>query len=215
MKTAAPIEQAHPCVIGLSGGIASGKSTVADLFAALGAGVVDTDRIAHALTSSGGAAMPAITAAFGQGMQQPDGALDRAAMRGLVFSEPARRHELEAILHPMIRQAALDALRACTAPYVLLVVPLLVETGHYLPLCRRVLVVDCAEEIQLKRAMARSQLSEEQARNIIASQASRNARLAAADDVLDNSGSSEALPAQVARLHESYMLLATQPNQNP
>lgn len=215
VKTAGPADPAPPCVIGLTGGIASGKSTVAELFAALGANVVDTDRIAHTLTAPGGAAMPAIAARFGQHMLTADGALDRAAMRSLVFSEPARRRELEAILHPMIRQAAQTALGVSTAPYALLVVPLLVETGHYLPLCRRVLVIDCAEETQLQRVMARSQLTADQARSIIASQASRSARLAVADDVLDNSGEPETLPARVARLHESYMQLASQPNQNP
>lgn len=215
MKTASQAEQAHACIIGLTGGIACGKSTVAELFTAHGAGLVDTDRIAHQLTAPGGAAMPAIAARFGTDMLRPDGALDRVAMRALVFAEPSRRTELEAILHPLIRSASLTQLQSCTAPYVLLAVPLLVETGHYLPLCRRVLVIDCAEAIQLQRVMARSNLSEAEAHRIIASQATRAARLAVADDVLDNSGSPTALPAQVAKLHAHYLQLAAQPNQNP
>ncbi|MDO6387624.1 dephospho-CoA kinase [Uliginosibacterium sp. 31-12] len=215
MKIASQAEQAHACVIGLTGGIACGKSTVAELFTAHGAGLVDTDRIAHQLTAPRGAAMPAIVASFGADMQRPDGALDRAAMRALVFAEPSRRTELEAILHPLIRSAGLAQLKSCAAPYVLLAVPLLVETGHYLPLCRRVLLVDCAEDIQLQRVMARSGLAEAEARRIIASQATRAARLAVADDVLDNSGSPAALPAQVAKLHAHYLQLAAQPNQNP
>jgi dephospho-CoA kinase len=207
-------DPAHPCIIiGLTGGIGSGKSTVADLFAAQGAGIVDTDQIAHALTSPGGAAMPAICATFGPAMQTPGGALDRAAMRALIFSEPARRAELEAILHPMIRTAAQRALSACPAPYTLLIVPLLVETGHYLPCCTRILVVDCPEEIQIARVMARSGLSQIDARRIIATQASREARLAIADDIIDNSASPATLPERVSALHHAYMQITARRNQ--
>lgn len=215
MKTASPAKPPHPCIIGLTGGIGSGKSTVADLFAARGAGIIDTDQVAHTLTAAGGAAMPAITSQFGSAMQAADGSLNRPAMRALVFAEPAHKRALEGILHPMIRAACLDALQQCTAPYALLVVPLLIETAHYLPLCQRILVVDCTPEIQLQRVIARSRLSKEEASRIIASQIDRNQRIAAAHDILDNSGPLDTLPARIETLHQRYLQLAAKPNQNP
>jgi dephospho-CoA kinase len=198
-------------VIGLTGGIGSGKSTVADLFAAKGAALVDTDLIAHALTGPGGAAMPALQDAFGNAIVAADGRLDRQAMRRLAFADPGARTRLEGILHPMIRaeterQAA--AALAGTAPYVMLVVPLLAESGDYRRRVARVVVVDCREETQITRVMARSGLTREEALRIMAAQASRSDRLAIADDIIDNDGPPENLPAQVGRLHADYLRLA-------
>ncbi len=194
-------------VIGLTGGIGSGKSTVADLLVAHGATLVDTDRIAHSLTEPGGDAVPAIREAFGAGVIAPDGRMDRAAMRALAFSDPALRRRLEAILHPMIRdrtQSEIDAAMRKGAPYVVVAVPLLVESGHWRGRYDRVLVVDCPPEVQLERVMKRSGLTREQVQAILAAQADRTRRLAAADDVVDNGGAPGALAAQVAALHVRY-----------
>ncbi len=193
-------------VIGLTGGIGSGKTTVANLFAELGAAVVDTDAIAHELTGPQGAAMPAIADAFGTSVLRPDGSLDRAAMRQLCFSDPTARKRLESILHPMIRsESAARCERADYAPYVLLVVPLLIESGAYRGRVNRLLVVDCDEEQQVSRVMERSGLTAEEVRNIMATQASRADRLAAADDIVINGGSLEELQAQVLTLHQRYV----------
>lgn len=192
-------------VVGLTGGIGSGKSAVAVLFAELGADIVDTDAIAHQLTGRGGAAIEPIRAAFGGSVITPDGALDRPAMRRLVFSDPAAKQRLEAILHPMIRVEADLRCVSAQGAYVILVVPLLVETGSYRGRVDRILVVDCAEETQIARTMARSGLSEAEVRSIMAVQAGREARLAAADDVIDNDGDLEALRAQAEALHLRYL----------
>ena len=192
-------------VVGLTGGIGSGKSAVAVLFAELGADIVDTDAIAHQLTGRGGAAIEPIRAAFGGSVITPEGALDRAAMRRLVFSDPAAKQRLEAILHPMIRVEADLRCVSAQGAYVILVVPLLVETGSYRGRVDRILVVDCAEATQVARTMARSGLTEAEVRSIMAVQASREARLAAADDVIDNDGGLEALRAQVEALHRRYL----------
>jgi dephospho-CoA kinase len=195
--------------IGLTGGIGSGKSTVADLFAQAGASIIDTDLIAHAQTAPGGPAMPAIAAEFGNEFVRPDGALDRARMRALVFADPPARARLEAILHPRIR-ATVDAEAALAAgPYVIHVVPLLVESGGWRERVHRVLVVDCPEAVQIARVMARNAMDESQVKAIMAAQASRKERLAAADDVVDNADGLEALEPQVGRLHASYLAIAT------
>lgn len=198
-----------PYVVGLTGGIGSGKSAVADEFAALGAGIVDTDLIAHRLTAPGGLALPALERDFGPGVSGSDGAMDRAAMRARVFADPEARQRLESILHPLIRSEA-DAQIAALhdAPYVVLVVPLLVESGAYGERYRRLCVVDCPEAVQIERVARRSGLAEEQVRAIMAAQASRQARLAAADDVIDNSGDRAALRPQVEALHRRYLALA-------
>lgn len=192
-------------VVGLTGGIGSGKSAVAALFAELGADVVDTDAIAHELTGRGGAAIGPIREAFGDSVITPEGALDRPAMRRLVFSEPAAKRRLEAILHPMIRGEADLRCVSAQGTYVVLVVPLLVETGSYRGRVDRILVVDCAEATQVARTMARSGLSEAEVRSIMAVQAGREARLAAADDLIDNDGGLDALRAQVEALHRRYL----------
>ena len=194
-------------VIGLTGGIGSGKSTVADLFAAQGVAVVDTDLIAHDLTGPAGAAMPEILAAFGDSVRQPNGGLDRVAMRRQVFADPQVRQQLEGILHPRIRSEAERRCRLATTPYVLLVVPLLIESGAYRDRVRRVLVVDCDEATQVARVVARSGLSPDEVRRIIATQLARAERLAAADDVIVNMAGVAALEPQVLAMHERYLRL--------
>lgn len=199
-------------VVGLTGGIGSGKSAVADKFAQLGAAIVDTDAIAHELTRPGGAAIPHVRQAFGDGCIAADGAMDRRKVREMVFSDPTAKKRLEAILHPMIRAESERRIAASAgiAPYAVHVVPLLVESADYRKRVDRVLVVDCAEAVQVARVMQRSGLAEDEVRRIIASQAPRAARLAAADDVIDNSGPLDALGAQVQALHERYLALARQ-----
>ncbi len=175
--------------VGLTGGIGSGKSTVARRFTALGALVVDTDALAHALTAPGGAAIPAIAAAFGPDMIAADGAMDRAKMRALVFGQPAQRQRLEAILHPMIGEATrAQASRAGAGQAIVFDVPLLTESGTWRARVDRVLVVDCAEATQVARAVQRSGWSAEAVERTIAQQASRAQRRAIADAVIVNEG---------------------------
>ncbi len=194
--------------VGLTGGIGCGKSTVAELFAGLGATIVDTDAIAHSLTAPHGAAMPAILAEFGPGFVTPEGALDRARMRSLVFADAGARGRLEAILHPRIRDATAAAAAIATGPYVIFAVPLLIESGSWSERVSRVLAVDCSEDTQVARVMQRSGLSAGQVRAIMATQVTRAQRLAAADDVIDNDDGLEALLPQVTRLHERYLALS-------
>jgi dephospho-CoA kinase len=197
-----------PYTVGLTGGIGSGKSAVAALFAGLGVDVVDTDEIAHELTRPGGEAIAAIRNAFGSGAIAADGALDRDAMRKLAFGDVRARNRLEAILHPMIRAESSRRLARAAGPYAILVIPLLVESGVDRSRTPRVLVVDCPETSQLERVMRRSGLREPEVRAILAAQATRAQRLAAADDVIDNGGAPQALEGQVARMHEKYLTLA-------
>lgn len=194
-------------IVGLTGGIGSGKSAVADLFAALGAAVVDTDAIAHSLTGPDGAAMPTIQAEFGDRVASADGALDRAAMRGIVFADPSARKRLEAILHPMIRAESEQqvATGAVLAPYVILMVPLLIESGDYRKRVDRIAVVDCAEATQISRVMSRNNLPKDEVERILAAQATRAERLAAADDIIDNDGALADLPPRIERLHQRYL----------
>ena len=195
-------------VVGLTGGIGSGKSAAADAFARLGAAVVDTDEIARRLTEPGGAAMPHIRSLFGDAFVAGSGAMDRAAMRRRVFSDPAAKLALERLLHPLIRAESQRRIAEATAPYVVHVVPLLIESADYRARVDRVLVVDAPEETQVARVGARSRLAPDEVRAIMRSQASRAARLAAADDVIDNGGGLEALHAQVEALHAKYLGLA-------
>jgi len=197
-----------PYCIGLTGGIGSGKSTAADIFKELGAAVVDTDAISRELTAAGGAAMPEIRNQYGPEFIAPDGSLDRERIRRLVFGNAEARRKLEAILHPMIRTESRARVAAARAPYVILVVPLLFESDAYLDLLKRVLVVDCSEERQIERAMRRSRISADEVRAIMASQLSRAARRARADDVIDNDGGMEALRRQVDEIHSEYLNLA-------
>ncbi|AUH49717.1 dephospho-CoA kinase [Chromobacterium sp. ATCC 53434] len=192
-------------VVGLTGGIGSGKSAAADRFAELGAEVVDTDRIAHQLTGPGGAAMGAIVDAFGAGVATADGALDRAAMRRLVFADPGLRARLESILHPAIHAESVRRLQAARGDYAILVVPLLFESDRYAPLLARSLVIDCSEAVQRERVMLRSGLSENEVRAIMAAQLPREERLRRADDVIDNSGGMAELRLQVDAKHGYYL----------
>ncbi|QJD99202.1 dephospho-CoA kinase [Massilia forsythiae] len=205
MEPQGPLPSPPPFAVGLTGGIGCGKTTVADLFAARGASVVDTDLIAHSLTAPQGAAMPALVEAFGPGYATPDGALDRARMRKLVFDDPDARARLEAILHPRIRAATAAAALAATGPYVLFVVPLLIESGSWRERVARVLAIDCPEEVQVRRVMARNGLPEAQVRAIMAAQVTRARRLQEADDVIVNDAGTEALLPQVERLHAFYL----------
>jgi len=195
--------------VGLTGGIGSGKSTVADAFVRLGGALVDTDVLAHRLTALGGAALPALTAAFSTDILAVDGGLDRVTLRRRVFADPAARMHLEGILHPMIRamaQTEIDILADAGAPYVLVAIPLLVETGGRLAYdLKRVLVVDCPEEVQVARVMACSGLGVAEVQAIIAAQASRAERLAEADDVIENCGTRAEVDSQVAQLHAQYL----------
>lgn len=187
--------------VGLTGGIGSGKSTAAGFLAQLGATVVDADEISRSLTASGGAALGRLREAFGEAMVPPGGALDRDAMRALAFSDPAARARLEAILHPLVREASARQVAAATGPYAVLVVPLLFESGSYAGRLDRVVVVDLAESLQVQRTVARSGLAPEAVRAIMAAQWPRWRRLQAADEVLWNGGDPGQLQAQCERLH--------------
>jgi len=195
-------------VVGLTGGIGSGKSAAADEFARLGATVVDTDAIAHELTGAGGAAVAAIQRQFGKAYVDASGAMDRERMRSLVFSDGEEKQRLEALLHPLIRAESARRIELAAGPYVVLVVPLLVESAGYRERVGRVLVVDCPEALQIARVRQRSGLPEAEVRRIIAAQIQRERRLAAADDVIDNSGTIAALQQQVRKRHEQYLSLA-------
>ncbi len=190
--------------IGLTGGIASGKSTVAAIFAELGAEIIDTDRIARELVVPGSEALAAIVERFGPDILAADGSLDRRRLRAIVFADAARRRELEAILHPAIRQVALARAAASGAPYVILVVPLLFETG-FDRLVDRSLVVDCPERLQIERLRQRDGIEEAGARAMLAAQLPRAERLAAANDIIDNSGDLAAVRSRVRELHARYL----------
>lgn len=188
-------------VVGLTGGIGSGKSTAADLLAARGAYVVDADALSRELTAPGGAALPALREAFGTGLVPESGEPDRAGLRARVFADPADRRRLEAILHPLIRRESDRRLAAATGPYALLVVPLLFESGQYAGRVSSVVVVDCSEDLQVARTRSRSGLGEDEVRRIMATQWPRGRRLQCADEVLWNGGDRAGLEAQCDRLH--------------
>jgi dephospho-CoA kinase len=195
--------------VGLTGGIGSGKSTVADLFAARGVPIIDTDLIAHRITAPGGVAMPKIASEFGASFVAPDGSLARAKMRTLIFSDDTARGRLEAITHPLIRAETERERSEARGPYLMVVVPLLVESGSWKTRVDRVLVVDCAVETQIARVIRRNAFTREQVLAIIARQATRDERLAAADDVIVNEHAAvEALGEEVETLHHRYVSLA-------
>jgi len=195
-------------VVGLTGGIGSGKSAAADEFAALGASVVDTDAIARELTDKGGAALAHIERLFGAAFLDASGAMNRKKMRDHVFADAAAKQALENLLHPLIREESARRIAAASGPYVVHVVPLLLESPGYRDRVDRVLVVDASEQAQLARVRARSGLSADEVRAIMRTQVSRAERLAGADDVIDNSGSLEALRKQVGALHQKYLQFA-------
>ena len=189
--------------IALTGGIASGKSTVAQLFVALGARLIDTDQIAREIVMPGSPVLQQIVARFGDEVLTPIGTLDRSHLRRVVFAEPQARADLEAIMHPAIRARVATLSASAGGPYQLIAVPLLTETGTQGDY-DRVLVVDCDPKLQLRRLMARDNLAEADARRMIGAQASREARLAIADDVIANDGDIAHLARQVLELHERY-----------
>jgi len=197
-----------PFRVALTGGIASGKTTVADRFAALGVPVIDTDLIARQVVEPGEPALAEIVAAFGHGVLDADGRLDRRRLREIIFTDATARRRLEAILHPAIRAAMERQSRAAGGPYQLLVIPLLAEGGRR-DHVDRVLLVDVPEAVQVERLMRRDGVSREQAAASLGAQATRAARLAIADDVLANTGRAEDLDGQVAALHARYLGLAT------
>jgi len=194
-----------PYIVGLTGGIGSGKNAVGDQFVRLGIAVIDADAIAHELTTPGGAGMPAIRDAFGPEFVTPEGALDRARMRTLAFSDPQAKQRLEAILHPMIRAESDRRIAGAQSPYVILMVPLLFESPILGGNFQRALVVDCPESLQVTRVMARSGLTEDAVRRIMANQSSREQRLALATEVIENTGTLQDLEPQVAALHQRYL----------
>lgn len=197
-----------PLVIGLTGGIGSGKSAAADEFARLGVTVVDTDAIAHELTNAGSAVISEVRRLFGDAYVSANGAMDRHKMRELVFTDPVAKQRLEALLHPLIRQESQRRIARAKGPYVVHVVPLLIESPDYRRHVDRVLVVDCPDELRLARVQARGGLAEDEVRRIFAAQAAPAARRAAGDDLIDNGGSLEELHAQVHSLHSRYLELA-------
>lgn len=195
-------------IVGLTGGIASGKSTVADLFQRRGVPVIDADRVAREVTLPHSEGLQAIIDAFGKEILTEDGELDRRGLRQRIFGQPELRTRLEAILHPRIRQAMLAAAaRLANPPYVLFVIPLLFETGQR-DMVDRVLVIDCPEQLQIERSMQRDGIGEAETRSILAAQASRGQRLAIADDLIVNTGDLARLEQQVDRLHRDYLLWA-------
>lgn len=205
-----------PCAlrVGLTGGIGSGKTEVSRYFAALGVPVVDTDIIAHELVARGQPALAEITAEFGDEVLDERGNLDRARLRGIVFSEPARRKRLENILHPRIREKAIALSQQYDAAYCIIVIPLLVEGAQDYPL-DRILVVDAPVELQYRRIMQRDGLSREQITSILAAQADRDTRLRVADDVVVNDGDIEGLQRTIRELHQRYLKLASAGRRKP
>ena len=197
-------------VVGLTGGIGSGKSSASEVFIELGIDVVDTDQIAHELTQSGGAAIPRIRDMFGDTYITSEGALDRKKMRELVFDDNTQRARLEALLHPLILAETVSRIDQCRSPYVIVAIPLLFETGDYDHLIQRVLVIDCEENLQIARTIARSKLSVKDVKAIMASQVSRQQRLAKADDIIVNNKDIDHLRIQIAQLHQKYQNLSAQ-----
>ena len=195
-------------LVGLTGGIGSGKTAVSDLLGKFGAGIIDTDLIAHQVTSPGGAAIPAILKRFGPEFIDSTGALNRSKMRTLVFANPESRQALEQITHPLIRQETIreaNNLANAGAPYLVFVVPLLIESNSWKGIVDYLVVVDCPEETQIERVMHRSNLPREEVERILGAQASRQERLKHADIVIENQGSLKDLEAKVQSLHQKIL----------
>lgn len=198
-------------LVGLTGGIGSGKSTVADMFATHGVRIIDTDLISRQLTQAGGDAIPAIRDTFGTHLIAPHGALDRKRMRELVFGNPVEKKRLEAILHPLIfAQTKQQAAFPTDAPYTLIVVPLLFESGRYAGWLHRVITVDCPVDAQIERTVRRSNLDESAVRAIMAQQLSRPERLRLANEVIRNDGDLHELQNQVDAMHRRLCALAAE-----
>ncbi len=200
--------------VGLTGGIASGKSAVTAAFERLGVPIIDTDLLAREVVEPGQPALQAVVEAFGAEVLGPDGRLDRRRLRALVFQDASLRRRLESVLHPAIRSAMAERITAVRAPYVVIAIPLLVESGQRTAV-DRVLVIDCPRSTQLERLLARDGETPAGAEAILAAQATREARLAVADDVLVNAGTLSDLEAAVGQLHERYLALAANPAREP
>jgi dephospho-CoA kinase len=195
-------------LIGLTGGIGSGKTAVSTLLGEFGAGVIDTDLISHQITAPGGKAIPMIATAFGGDFINPEGALNRPKMRALVFKDTAARQILEQITHPLIQQETIKQafeLAKSKAPYLVFVVPLLIESGKWLKLIDYLAVVDCPEETQILRVMRRNNMTRPEVENILNAQTSRNIRIAAANAIIENQGSLEDLKLEVLKLHQDLL----------
>ena len=201
-------------LVGLTGGIGSGKTAVSDEMAKLGAGIVDTDLIAHQITAPDGPAIALIQKQFGVEFIDPSGALDRVKMRSLVFANPEARKSLETITHPLIREETVRQAKKLIeekVPYLVFVVPLLIESGNWLSLLDYLVVVDCPEEVQIERVMHRSKLPRNEVESILQAQTSRQERIAHADIVIENQGSLEDLQAQVLDLHQKILRIQRDP----
>lgn len=196
--------------VALTGGIGSGKSTIASYFAEKGATVVDTDKVALQATAPGGSAIEPIRVQFGDEYINDAGAMDRDKMRALVFAQPEKKRDLEGILHPIIREDSEKAAQAGDGNYVVFEIPLLFESGYWQMRANRILAVDCSEDMQISRTMLRSDLSEQQVQAIIATQSSRAQRLAIAHDVLENTQSLENAREKVDELHQTYLQFAAE-----
>jgi dephospho-CoA kinase len=191
--------------IGLTGGIGSGKTTVANMFADLGASIIDTDLIAHQLTQTGGAAIPFIADNFGTEFINAEGAMDRPKMRELAFSDVTAKKQLENILHPLIRQQCEVEAEAANGAYPIFVVPLLIESGDWRARVKRILVVDCDQETQIARVMQRNRFERTQVLSILSAQANREERLAHADDIINSMANLSHVRTEVERLHKKYL----------
>jgi dephospho-CoA kinase len=195
-------------LIGLTGGIGSGKTAVSDMLGELGAGIIDTDLISHQITAAGGKAIPLIAKAFGTDFIDPQGALIRPKMRTLVFEDPNARKVLEQITHPLIQEETSEQalkLAKSGAPYLVFVVPLLIESGSWVKLIDYLVVVDCSEETQIQRVMHRNNMTRSEVENVLKAQTSRNARLAAANAVIENQGGLDELKSEVLKLHQQLL----------
>lgn len=208
MPTPDRAAESLPLVVAVTGGIASGKSALTAAFEALGVPVADADVAARAVVAKGSEGLAEIVAVFGPEVLGADGELDRRAMRERVFADPALRRRLEAIVHPRVRRWLSDAVSRWQAPYGLLAIPLLVESGDAYAWVDRVLVADVPPDVQIQRLMRRDDVSRELAESMLAAQASRAQRLAIADDIHDATGPVESLPGRVAALHRRYLALA-------
>ncbi|AGG32754.1 Dephospho-CoA kinase [beta proteobacterium CB] len=195
-------------LIGLTGGIGSGKTAISNLLGELGAGVIDTDLISHQITAPGGNAIPMIAEAFGADFINPEGALNRPKMRALVFADPKARQALEKITHPLIQQETTKQafeLAKSGVPYLVFVVPLLIESGSWVKLIDYLVVVDCPEEIQIQRVMHRNNMTRMDVENILKAQTNRKVRLAAANAIIENQGSLDELKSEVLNLHQQLL----------
>ena len=197
-----------PLVIGLTGGIGSGKTCAANYFSELGINIIDTDEIARTLTQPGGSAITPIINTFSDAVIATDGALDRSKMRQLVFSDNAFKQKLEAILHPFILKEVLHRVKQSKSSYTIVAIPLLFETTDYHEIIQRTLVIDCDEQKQVARTMARSKLNEQEVRAIMATQVSRQYRLQKADDEIINNDDFDCLHEQILRLHKKYLKIS-------